>query len=260
MKINQVLAIESHERTRMMEAHRWFTQGIRSLVMDGHMRTYIPKDEDGEVLHPDAKLIETTVHEVVGQLVSYYVPWMDAVASKDFGNVVATASVELDGESLVVDAPVPLLLFLEKTLTEWRGYINSLPSRDQQYHWLESDTPHVYRTEPVSKNRNIKEQVPLELSPATKEHPAQVKLVEKAVFKGTWSEVQLTGKVSLAQKERWLARCDRLIAAVRTAREGANTTEIAQADLASDLFRFVFETDFDDVETGESPGRAPSDR
>lgn len=239
LKLNQALAEEALQRTRRDEGHKWFTAGIRSMVMDGARKIYTSNDEDGEQLPPDEKIVQDTAPNVLSQLVGYYVPYMDAVATKDFGNVAASADVVLDGKVVIEAAPVPFLLFVEKMLGEWRGYINAMPQRDRAKRWVRQEGM-VWETAPVTQNRSIKEKVPVEVSKATKEHPAQVLVTERAVFVGTYQTTHTSGAYSQEEKEKLLLRVDTLLGAVRRAREQANTTEIDAKEVAKYLFNNIF--------------------
>ena len=239
LKLNQALAEEALQRTRRDEGHKWFTAGIRSMVMDGARKVYTPNDEDGEQLPPDEKIVQDTGPAVLRQLVDYYIPYMDAVATKDFGNVEARADVILDGKTVLAGAPVPHLLFVEKMLGEWRGYINAMPQRDRAKRW-ERQEGDIWETDAVTQNRSIKAQLPVEVSPATKEHKAQVMVMEKANFVGTYQTVHTSGAYSQEEKETLLHRIDALLGAVRRAREQANTTEIDTRDIAQCLFNNIF--------------------
>ena len=187
------------------------------MVMDGARKVYTPNDEDGEQLPPDEKLVQDTGPAVLRQLVDYYTGYMDAVATKDYGNGAACADVVLDGNVVIEAAPVPFLLFVEKMLGEWRGYINAMPQRDRAKRWVRQEGD-VWETDAVTQNRSIKAQVPVEVSPATKEHKAQVMVMEKASFVGTYQTLHTSGAYSQEEKEKLLLRVDTLLGAVRRAR------------------------------------------
>lgn len=238
LRLNQALAKESQEKDRAAEGAKWFSAGIRSLVMDGHRRTYEPVDEEGEPLEPEEKLVQYTWRGVMDTLVGYHAPWVDAVATKDFGNLVATSDLVVDGEVVLAGVPVPHLLFLEKIVSTFRTCINNLPTRDRAKRWHEVDGG-LAETDPTRKNRTVKQQVPIELSPATPNHKAQVQLSERAVLVGHYETIDITGKIAESHQEGLLANCDKLLAAIRHAREAANATEIQPVEVASKLFEFI---------------------
>lgn len=242
LKLNQALAAEAQQKGRIEEGRKWIKGGIRSMVMDGALQTYTPLEEGGEQLPPDEKLVQDSCAGVFRELVGYFTPFIDATATKDYGNVVAKADVVMGGMTLLKDAPVPFLLFVEKTLTEWRGFINGMPQRDRGKRWVEQEGD-VWVTDPQPKIRTIDIEVPVELSPATVQHKAQVKLATRRTQVGNYEVVHRSGATSQEEKEALLIRCDNLIAAVRAAREGANTTEINAIKVGAKVFHYLFETE-----------------
>jgi hypothetical protein len=95
LNLSQALAREAQEKDRAAEGAKWYTTGIRSMVMDGFRRTYEPVDDDGEPLAPEEKLVQDNWYHVMQQLIGYHAPYIDAVATKDFGNLMATADLEI---------------------------------------------------------------------------------------------------------------------------------------------------------------------
>lgn len=239
LKLNQALAREAQEKERAAEGAKWYTAGVRSMVMDGWRRTYEAVDAEGEPLAPEEKVVQDNWFDVLATLRSYHFAYINAVGTKDCGNVHASADLVIGAEVIIEAAPVPYLLFLEKTVGAFRGWINQLPTRDRAYRWTDVDA-HLAETEPTSKNRTIKQQVPIQLAEATTHHKAQVSLVEKAVHVGTYQTTNITGAIGEALQEHYLRRCDILLVAIRHARESANTTEIEPVEVADRLFAFMF--------------------
>lgn len=239
LRLSQALAREQQEKGRASEAQKWFGEGIRAFQMSGMKRTYTPIDEDGEKLPDEEKLIQHTWQSIVRTLRDYYEEYIDAVATKDYANQVAKADVVLDGRTLVEGAPVPYLLFLEKALTDWRSFISKMPQRDRGQRW--QGNTGQWESEPVTQNRTVKQKVPIVLYDATKDHPAQTQLVEKAVLTGHFRTINHSAELTFEEKERLMARVDRLIQAVRSAREEANSTQIDSVTLAAKLFDYIFD-------------------
>lgn len=239
IKLNQALAAEGQYKARAAEAVKWYTGGIRSFVMNGFIRSYEPRHEEGDQVKPEESLVQATASGVMTEMVRYYAPFVDAVGTKDYGNIIAKVDVVVDGAVICERASVPFLLFLEKTIGEFRQFINALPQRDRARRW-EGAGP--VKDSPVEeKLRTVKTQVPIELAPATKEHKAQVQLVSKDGWIGTWQTVHKSGAASQEEKEALLGRCDKLLHAVRAARELANTTEVETVEVAGRLFGYLFE-------------------
>lgn len=241
MRLSQALAREQQEKARAGEAQKWFGEGIRAFQMSGMKRTYTPIDEDGEKLPDEEKRIQHTWQSVIQTMRDYYEGYIDSVATKDYANQVAKADVVIDGKTLVKDAPVPFLLYLEKILTDWRGFLSKMPQRDRGQVW--QGTSGQWESEPVTQNRTVKQKVPIVLYEATKDHPAQTQLVEKAVLTGHFRTINHSAELSFEEKERFIRRVDRLMTAVREAREEANSQEIDKVSLANGLLDYIFDVE-----------------
>jgi hypothetical protein len=104
----------------------------------------------------------------------------------------------------------------------------------------DADRPHVLRAEPVTtirKGRARKYNVMVE---ATKEHPAQVDVVEVEEPVGEIRSYEWTGKLSIAKKTALVDQVDKLIAAVKQARSRANAIEVnTEIKIGKALTRFL---------------------
>ncbi len=161
MKLNQALAQEGQYKARAAEAVKWFTSGIRGFTMDGFVRSYEPRDDEGDRLPQEEKLVQATAGGVMKEMVRYYAPFVDAVGTKDQGNVVASADLVVGGAVIYEKATVPFLLFLEKVVGEFRVFVNALPQRDKAKRW--NGDGDVKEAPAEEKIRTVKTQVPIEL-------------------------------------------------------------------------------------------------
>ena len=97
---------------------------------------------------------------------------------------------------------------------------------------------------PRSKTHKSKKiQKPVVLYEATHEHPAQVQLAGEDVTIGHWKNVKLSGAIPVTEKQAIVARVEKLLRAVKEAREEANATEEVATvpKVAETLFSYVFE-------------------
>ena len=222
-KLNQVIAIEKGVKARahaqISELHKIIQ---KEKVFEGVARDYRPKDDDGEALPSERKIVQFRVQEVLGALKLNVSELMDVTAQKDIANCSASAPVVIDGRAVLPELPVTTLLFLEKQVTDLRTFVSALPELDIAEAWSFDDHSGLYKTEPVQTQRTKKVQRALVLYPATDKHPAQTQLVTEDVIAGFWQAVRQSGALPKPQKMAMLARIDKLLIAIKEAREQAN--------------------------------------
>lgn len=240
-RLSQIVAVEKGVKSSatrdLTNAHR-LSQAPGPLM--GIERTYRKRYEDGEELPPESVRVQHTVEDINVEVTKTLKRLFDVTATKDWANAKAKADVVVDGETLVSDAPVPFLLFLEKQLTDLRTYIGKLPTLDPAEEWVPDDTPNVFRTPPTETARTKKVPKAFELAPATDKHPAQVTSFTEDVVVGYWTRVLRSGAVTEARRSGLLSRVDKLLSATKYAREEANTTEVTDQQVGDTLLGFVF--------------------
>lgn len=168
--------------------------------------------------------------------------YYDAYASKEATNQIAKADIEIDGVVLVGDVPATVLLGMETKLKELRGVFEAIPTLAPGALWKPDATRgHVYRDEQVKDTFVTKRAIrPIELSPATKEHPAQVRAIEEDTPVAKRQTTSLSGMITPTAKSEYLGRLDVLIRAVKKARQRANGVEaIKVKDFGKTLLAFV---------------------
>lgn len=215
----------------------------------GQRRTFRPfaVDEEqgesaGERLEAETHLVRTVQGELE-ELLRGQGQLLDVTYQIDEANTRARADLEVGGEILLRDVPATFLLQLEKRLREVRGVLKEVPTFDPVRIWTldpGASKAHVLRAEPVvtiRKQRTRKYNVMVE---ATKEHPAQVDVVEVDVPTGEIRAYEWTGLVSPRHKAALLEQVETLLAAVKRARSRANAVEADGSRRAADvLTRFL---------------------
>lgn len=243
-KLNQVIAIEQGEKARVNKAtaplfHALKTDGLFA----GLTRTYEPVDDNGERLPDETARVKHTVPQLIEMFVSNSIRLLDLSATKDEANTTAFANVEVDGVIIIEDAPVTFLLPFEKYLSqEVRGLVESIPVLDSAQDWEPSTSERagIYETTTVRRHRTKKVNKVLELSPATDKHPAQVSLVAEDVLAGYWNEKKFSGAIPASRKAELVERVEKLIQAVKFAREEANNTEVTDKKVGEAVFGYLF--------------------
>lgn len=239
-RLNQIVALEKGLKGRTTSAitviHRLLQKGE---LFSGMVRVYTPKDEEGEQLPSEQVLVQSTVKTQLDAAAEQLTNLFDVVATKETGNTVAKADVDVDGSALILNASVPLLLFLEKELVNWRTLVSKLPLLDPATIWTYDEANGHYRTDPTDTIRSKKVMRALTLAPATERHPAQVQTYNEDVPAGTWTTTKFSGGVTTSYRDELVARADKLIDAVKAAREEANSVEVTQQKIAKPVFDYL---------------------
>lgn len=156
-KLNQIIAIEKDVSSK---THRTITDAYQILQkpapLAGISRTYQPKDEEGERLPPESTRVQIKGEQVVGGVMYAIAKLFDITATKDYGNCEAKADVVVDGVTIIEQAPVTFLLFIEKQLVDITTFIQKLPTLDPAEDWEKDLNQDVWRTTPVQTTRTKK--------------------------------------------------------------------------------------------------------
>ncbi len=235
--LHEILAIEQEVKANAERARGQLIETFRTKQthFTGIRRTFRPFAVDeaagenaGERLEAETQLAKT-VPEELGQMMREVGKALDLGMQVDEANTRARADVVVDGEVLLRDVPATFLLQLERRLKEVRSVFKEVPCFDPVRIWNAdpaADKKHVLRAEPVTtirKQRARKYNVMVE---ATKEHPAQVDIVEVDEPVGEIRSYEWTGMVSTGRKEALLEQVERLLVAVKQARSRANAVSI----------------------------------
>ena len=239
-KLNQIIAVEKGAKSQNTAVlSEIYKAAQKAPLFDGFSKTYQPLDEDGEVFPPESKHVQYRVPEIIRQAVDSLTDLFTITARKDFTNTQARADIKIDGKVLLPDVPVPYLLFLEKNILDLRTFANSLPTLDQAEVWTPGDG--LWRTAPIMTHKSKKIQKPVVLYEATDQHPAQVQLAGEDVTVGHWRNVKLSGAIPVTEKQALVARVEKLLRAIKEAREEANAfEEVTVPKVADMLFSYVF--------------------
>lgn len=240
-QLNQIVAVEKGVKSattrELTEVHRSLG---KSVLLQGIARDYTPRDDEGERLPSERTKVQTTADKALDAAAATLTRLFDVTATKDYGNQHATADVVVDGEVLVASAPVPFLLFLEKSLTDVHTFVTKLPVLDPAESWTYDDNAGAFKTEAVGTTRTKKVPRNHVKAEATERHPAQVELYYEDVVVGLWSTVKFSGALPAVRVRDLVARVEKLQQAVKFAREEANNTEIENKKVGDTLFGYLF--------------------
>ena len=238
---NQIIAIEKGARG---EAEGMITRAYHVLqntvLLNGIARSYIPQAEDGDQLPPESTLVQVRASDEINKVTEKLSRMFDVVATREKTNTVAKASVVVDGDTLISEVPANVLLFLEKQLVDIVTFIRKLPTLDPAETWHYDSASDCYVTEPTQTTRTKKIPKNHVLAAATDKHPAQVQMYHEDVVAGTWTTRKFSGALEVRVVSDMLARVQKLQAAVKMAREEANTCEAVDLKIGDKVLGYVF--------------------
>lgn len=240
-KLNQIIAVEKGIKSRVYGEITELNKAVQKPeLFNGFAKTYQKKDEDGEDLPSEKKRVQFVATEVLRSVERLTTELMTVTARKDWTNCGASADVAVDGDVIVPRVPVSYLLFLEKQLTDLHTIISNMPVLDEAENWTKDENSGLFKTEPTQTHRTKKIAKPIVLYPATPEHPAQTQMVAEDVIAGFWSQVKQSGALPKPDKQALLARAEKMLRAVKEAREEANgRNEIPTPSVGDAIFGYI---------------------
>lgn len=242
MRLNEAIAIEKGEKStsysKITDLHKLLQ---KRELMDGMVRTYRSKDEEGDKLPAQQKRVQMNASDSLKDMQRIMSEYFDIVATKDWGNCKAKADVIVDDVVVLRDVPVTYLLFLEKQLNDVRTFIEKLPVLDASEDWRFDVAKNCYVTEPTETHRTKKVPRNHVKYDATQQHPAQVEMYMEDVVVGFWTLTNHSGAMPASHVADLLERVNRLRKAVKVARVQANVIEVARKDVSKALFGYLLE-------------------
>jgi hypothetical protein len=214
--------------------------GSQEGLFDGLDQTYQKRFEDGADLAPKHKRLRVTAAELTALMQQVLTRHWDLALTLDTANAAAKADIVVGTVTLARDVPVGHLLWLARELDRIRLLVAALPVLDTKYDWPEEgEVPGTRKSNAVTTDQRDKVPGRFVLYEATKEHAAQVQRLDTDQVIGTWTTVAVSGALPQRRKDELLARVDELTAAVKMAREGANTAEAPDQHEGEALLKWI---------------------
>lgn len=233
-----IKGVKARTQRTITDLHHTLQRGPQ---LAGLHRTYQPHDDDGERLPEEGTHVQVTVAATLPQITDALTRLLDLQYTQDVANTTARADVVVNGTTVVADAPVTYLLFLERQLVDLRTIVAGLPTLDPAERWHWDRDRNCYASEPAGTTRTKKMPRNHVLAEATDRHPAQVQMYTEDIPQGVWTTVKLSGAMPADAARQLRARVDELIDAVKAARETANSTVVPDhPDVAGPLFAWLF--------------------
>jgi hypothetical protein len=240
-RLNQIIALAKDAKG---QGETSLTKGYHELqktqLLSGLSRVYAPVDEEGDKLPPESTRVQIRTDEVIKTVTTRLTRMFDVVATQENANTNARASVIVDGDTLLPDVPVVVLIFLEKQLDNLMTFIRKLPTLDPSEEWVFSESVNAYATIPAQTTRTKKVPRNHVRAPATDKHPAQVDMWYEDVLAGTWTIVKFSGALPASRVAELVGRVERLQQAVTMAREEANSIEVTDVHIGRQFFEYLF--------------------
>lgn len=240
-KLNQILAIEKQTKTN---SHTQVTEQYHLLkkepLLSGISRSYKPLDEEGERFPDESTPVQVRVPQLLKRVGEVLSPLFDVTFARDAANCVAKADVVVDGDVLLAGVPATYLLWLEKQLADIHTVIVNIPTLPQNESWVYDENQDCYKTPTVETAKTKKLPRAFVKAEATKEHPAQVEVVHEDKVTGYWSTTKLSGALPRQRAQELRDRVEKLQAAVKFAREAANTVEVPNVKASDKIFGYLF--------------------
>lgn len=239
-KLHQVTAILKGVKSRVYgEVTALHKESQKPDLYLGFAKNYRKKNEDGEDYPPESKKVQLMAPDVLKKLAKLESEVFDLTAQQEFANQKAVADVVVDGVTLAKAVPVTYLIFLEKQFTDVRTFIEKMPALDEAKDWHADPNSHLFKTDVVTTHKTKKVQKPIVLYPATKEHVAQTQLITEDEIVGWWDTTFNCGAVPVPRKELLLERVDKILRAVKMAREAANDQEVLEHAVGDAFFGYL---------------------
>ncbi len=246
MKLHELLAVEGNHETQANKCRGELAETFQKKRhhFEEKKVTFISNAEGAQATVESQSDIQTSVKKELDWISSFITKSLDASFQVAAANTHAKADIILEDDTvLATDVPATSLLELEKRVTEVMQLIAVIPTLDPAKGFSPDSQrgDGIYQARQVNKKRTAKTSKVITLAEPTKEHPAQVQLVQVDVDVGTIQEQEWSSLISPAQKADLLSRCEILGRAVRRARSRANEATVdTTKKIGAKLLDYVF--------------------
>lgn len=244
LKVHQIVAIIKSVKSKAEGAITSAYHIIQKQdLFEGFVRTYRPLNEEtGEKLPPESKVVQQKIKNVVDSFSAAIADLINQTVSLDRGNSLAKADIIIDGVVLARDIPSTSLIALEKQFTNLQTFVSKLPILDPSKEWSFDAAKELFATKVVENPRSIKKDTPVTLAAASEKFAAQVQLIKEDVCVGYFSRIDLSSAMLPGVKQQLLDNVQRLLKAIKLAREQANTVEVdIENTVGQTLLSYVFD-------------------
>jgi hypothetical protein len=189
----------------------------------------------------EEKTMVTTVDGKLTHFFAHVGRHFDVLLQVEEANQRAQADLDVDGLVLMEGVPATFLLGMEKRPKTLRDTLLAAPTLEPQIKW-EPDAvagADVWRSPVMVSMRQEKVFSHKILVAATDKHPAQIEKFSNDEAVARIETVHTSGMLTPAEKSGILNRVDKLIEAVKMARQRANTAPVKKLHLADAMFDYI---------------------
>lgn len=244
-KLHELLAAEGTVKT---QADKCRSDLLNTFEKKRHLFgekivTFLPSAEGAAPVTEEQSDLQSTIRAELKWIGDIWSKAIDAAFQIAESNMGARADVTLDnGTILMRDVPATALLELEKRAGEIHALVTAIPTLDPAKGFKPDPDrgDGVYRARDDNRTRTKKTVRPIVKYEATKEHPAQVDLIQEDLPIGTIRAQEWSGLITPADKADMLTRAEELRRALKTARSRANEATAATGKVGNALLSYVF--------------------
>lgn len=252
-KLHEALAVESElaNKDKLIRAETTVSFEKKENLFKGKVRRlemFSETRKQEEAAGAEEMAVTESVMPKLEYTFGAFAQYLDVVLQKEEANQRASSDlviVDDDGAEIVLMHKVPatFLLGLESKLAAIRPVLLVAPTLPPGINWV-PDTQQplkgVYRRIPdVITDKTEKSMKPVVLAAATDKHPAQVEKVIYDAIIGRFTVTEWSSAITPHDKSKLLERLDRLISAVKQARQRANCAEISDLHIGKNIVDFI---------------------
>lgn len=252
-KLHELLAVEADVEGKYKRIVAETTKDFKDkpALFMGSVRTLAMFEEGDKTDYPaEHQEMTTTVRERLMYTAKSIIPYFDTLFRKEKTNGIASSDVIVDGVVLMENVPATFLLGMENRLAKLREMYECIPTLPIGVAW-EPDPSRgtdVYKmTHPEEKMKTAKKFQHQVLVPAMfppeghggQSLPAQIEKWEEVENVGKFTKEVWTGVLPSAKKAAILERIDKLIRAVKQARQRANRADVVTDKIGDTIISFI---------------------
>lgn len=249
-KLHEILAVEGTKEGYFKNAIPEMVNLFKNKAshFNGFQRTLelfgeeTPEKTAYEAAESEFQQLTTSVPEELDNYLNKVVgDYLDVSYSKDEANTRAFADIIIDGNVLLTKVPATTLLGLENKLKQLRQVYEMIPTLQPGTNWVKAPDlgKFVWRDSNPEVRTKTKKSFDFKvLVPATDKHPAQIEKWDTTESIGVFTKDRWTAMLSVYEKSELLGRFDKLMSAVKQARQRANEVEI---DLTKSIGSKIFD-------------------
>lgn len=245
-KMHELLAVEKDILGRAGAILNEALHSFKSKAVEfytARFKSYKPFLEDDKDLLPveSKELVDTVPAKLkyVSGALSEEIDWL---LQKELTNRNAKSDLVVDGITFGKDVPATFLLALSGRLKKFRQLLLEAPTLPNGLNWVPATDKgdNIWKLkDDLITYRTRKTPYAFELSPATKEHKAQVVEKMKDETVGAFTEMQWDSRVTSHYKSQLLERVDNLLLEIEKSVRRANDVEVISAQMGKDIYAYI---------------------